>query len=164
MAKKKNRKAPKKARSHKKCKHGGRARSRSGFGLMRSSGPQYSLDTLPKILLSAAILRFGSGVVYWWFRKQFATPGADPKALAENFKKAKIIFPALVAVASAKKWIPNLPGLTPMAIGLAFYSIVENFDSLRDLFDLKSLDSKPAGGRSMARLVLPHALGNAAAR
>lgn len=123
----------------------GRARARSGFGRSVSTGG-YSLNTLPRILLSAAILRFGSGVVYWWFRSQFQKAGADPKKVADNFNKAKIIFPTLVAVASAKKWIPDLPGLTPMAVAMAFYSVVENFDSLRDLFDLKMMDEKPKPG------------------
>lgn len=129
----------------------GRARARSGFGRSVSSGG-YSLNTLPRILLSAAILRFGSGVVYWWFRSQFQKAGADPKKVADNFNKAKIIFPTLIAVASAKKWIPDLPGLTPMAVAMAFYSVVENFDSLRDLFDLKMMDEKPASGKTMTAL------------
>lgn len=130
-----------KKRYHKKRKSG--AKRKSGFFGRASVTSSYSLDTLPRILLSAAILRFGSGVVYWWFRKQFQTPGVDPKKTTDNFNKAKIIFPTLVAIASAKKWIPQLPGLTPMAIAMAFFSIVENFDSLRDLFDLKALDEGP---------------------
>lgn len=129
-----------------------KARARSGFGRSVSSSGGYSLNTLPRILLSAAILRFGSGVVYWWFRSQAQKMGADPKKVSDNFNKAKIIFPALVAIASAKKWIPDLPGLTPMAVAMAFYSVVENFDSFRDLFDLKMLDEKPAGGKSAIAL------------
>lgn len=144
MARKKGRH---KARAVKKNKaKKSKARSKSGFGRSVSQG--YSIDTLPRILLSAAILRFGSGVVYWWFRKQFQTPGADPKKTQDNFNKAKIIFPLVIAIASAKKWIPQMPGLTPMAIGMAFFSIVENFDMFRDLFDLKALDAKQSGTSS----------------
>lgn len=136
-AKKKYHAKRRKAKQHK-------ARKRSGFGKSVSSGG-YSLDTLPRIIVSALILRFGSGVIYWWFRGQFQKPGADPKKTMDNFNKAKIIFPLVVAIASAKKWIPQMPGLTPMAIAMAIFSIIENFDSLRDLFDLKAMDKKPVG-------------------
>lgn len=137
--------------SHKRRR---RAKARSGF-FGRSMSAGYSLNTLPRILLSAAILRFGSGLVYYWFRSQFQKAGADPKKLQDNFNKAKIIFPTLIAIASVKKWIPDLPGLTPMSIAMAFYSIVENFDSLRDLFDLKMLDAQP--GKSAAPVAGPNA-------
>lgn len=145
MAKRRGKKRHQVAKKRYHKKKGSRAKSKSGFFGRGPAVSNYSLDTLPRILLSAAILRFGSGVVYWWFRKQFQTPGADPKKTTDNFNKAKIIFPTLVAIASAKKWIPQLPGLTPMAIAMAFFSIVENFESLRDLFDLKAMDQKPAG-------------------
>lgn len=157
MAKHKRRKkrfSPK-SRKHRRAK---RAVRRQGLGRSVSSGTGFSLDTIPKLLLAAAIMRLLSGAVFYYFRGLATKPGLssdDLKKIQDNFKKAKIIVPVIAVIAIAKKWVPQLPGLLPIAVASAFHATVENTDLLRDTFDLIPLDKDAATAATAAEMLKP---------
>lgn len=126
MAKKEH-KIKHKTKTHKK-KHKARAKGRKP-----SSGSGMSLDSIPKIVFSSAILRFGSGLAYFGIRK-----------LGYDSPKIKIAIPAAAAFAYAKGFIPRMEGFYPIAIGQATDATIENVKFLKDIFDLKFMDKKPA--------------------
>jgi hypothetical protein len=130
MARKKRRRIHKKRMHHTKAKH--RARRRSGFS--KSSSGSLSIDSLKKTALASAVLRLVSGAGFYFLKKQGLDSG-----------KTRMILPAVVAFAASKKWIP-IEGLAPLAISQTVNAVIDNFDFLKNIFDLKMLDSasKPA--------------------
>lgn len=114
-------------------------------GMSRSaSAGSIGISTLPQVALSWAIVRLLSGATYAYFRGQLKKTGADPKKIAENFSKAKVIVPAVLLVAVIKKWLPfNMPGLAPILLQSSLNALVENTESLRKLADLEFLDQQP---------------------
>jgi len=142
MAKSKKKRRPAKKKRKAKSKSG--LQKKSGAS-SRSSASAISIQTLPQVALSWAIVRLLSGATYAYFRSQLKKAGADPKKISENFSKAKVIVPALLLVMVVKKWLPfNLPGLAPILLQSALNALVENTESLRKLFDLEMLDAQPA--------------------
>jgi len=126
MAKKKKKPGPKKSHKKKskgKAKARGRAPKKTGF----------HLDTIGKMIFSSAALRFGSGLAYWGLRKA-----------GVNSPKIKIAVPVVAAVASAKGLLPHMEGFMPMAIDQAVNATIENVAFVKDIFDLKFMDKKPA--------------------
>jgi len=141
MAKRKKRKSPHKKKRKAHSKSG--LQRKSGAAVNRSAG-SISIQTLPQVALSWAIVRLMSGALYAYFRSQLKKTGADPKKIADNFSKAKVIVPAVLLVAVVKKWLPfNMPGLAPILLQSALNALVENTESLRKLFDLEMLDAQP---------------------
>jgi len=142
MAKSKKKKRPHKKKKKAHSKSG--LQRKSGASVSRSAGTM-SISTLPQVALSWAIVRLMSGALYAYFRGQLKKTGADPKKIADNFSKAKVIVPAVLLVAVVKKWLPfNMPGLAPILLQSALNALVENTESLRKLFDLEMLDQQPA--------------------
>lgn len=125
MAKRKTKKKHK-AKSHKAKSHKAKPKGRAP----KSAG--VSLDSVPKIMFSSAILRFGSGFAYWGIRK-----------FGYDSPKIKIAVPAAAAFAYAKGLLPKMEGFYPLAIGQATDATIENVKFLKDIFDLKFLDKKP---------------------
>lgn len=121
-----------------------KARARSGVFSMsrrRSASRGDGINTLPQVALSWAIVRLASGAVYAYFRGKLQEAGADPKKIADDFGKAKIIVPALLTLASAKNWLPiNPPGLTAIALQSTLNAFVDNTKALKDVFDLEFLN------------------------
>lgn len=126
MAKKKAAKKHSAKKSHKKkskAKARGRSPKRGGF----------HLDSVGKMIFSSAALRFGSGLAYWGLRKA-----------GVNSPKVKIAIPAVAALASAKGFLPYMEGFLPMAVDQATNATIENVGFLKDIFDLRFMDKKPA--------------------
>jgi len=146
------------AKSKKKRRPAKKKRARAKSGLQRKSGASLSrssgavsIQTLPQVALSWAVVRLLSGATYAYFRNQLKKTGADPKKISDNFSKAKVIVPAVLLVAVVKKWLPfNLPGLAPILLQSALNALVENTESLRKLFDLEMLDAQATAAKPTA--------------